>query len=145
VIVAGATYVWTLDGTPLTTTATAYLKIATAGVYTVQVVKDNCGSSVSADFNAVATGIRNNKSDVSFDIIPNPNNGDFEIRMYSRSNKKYSLTLYNVAGQQILKDELNVKTGYNSQKINLTGIEKGSYILSITGDTGTTTQNIIVQ
>ena len=40
---------------------------------------------------------------------------------------------------------MTVRMGQNSKQINLFGIEKGVYFLTILGDEGIATQNIIVQ
>ena len=53
--------------------------------------------------------------------------------------------MYNVTGQEIIKDEMNIQTGVNVKHFSLDHIEKGMYFIAITGKDGVTTQNIIVQ
>ena len=69
----------------------------------------------------------------------------FEIKLTSITNRTYQLTLYNVSGQLISEEEMNVRIGENSKTMNLVGIEKGIYFLSIIGDEGVATQSILVQ
>jgi hypothetical protein len=133
VIVAGATYVWTLDGTPLTTTATAYLKIATAGVYTVQVVKDNCGSSVSADFNAVATGIRNSNAVKAFEIYPNPTEGRLTLSLTLIKNSTVQLSIYSPEGRELFIRNYG-STRSVSDELNMQPLAKGVYIIKLRVD-----------
>jgi hypothetical protein len=144
--IGGASYNWYRNGTLLTTTNTNILKITLSGSYTVEVVGTNtCKSVLSTAFNATITGIKNNKLDIQYSIIPNPNNGLFEIKVTSVVSKNYQLRLYNVSGQTILTEEINIKSGLNSKMINIAGIEKGVYFISLIGDDGVSTQSIIVQ
>ncbi|MCC6582256.1 MAG: T9SS type A sorting domain-containing protein, partial [Chitinophagales bacterium] len=143
--ISGASYEWYKGGVLQTTTSTSYYKFPSSGTYTVKVINNSCPSAISANFNAVLTGVKNNKLNVELSIIPNPNNGSFEIRVTSGMNKTYQLKLFNLSGQVLVDEEMNIRTGQNSKQINLTGIEKGVYFLSIIGEDGTTTQNIIVQ
>jgi hypothetical protein len=78
-------------------------------------------------------------------MYPNPTNGLFEIKITSITNKTYQLKLYSLSGQLISEEEMNVRVGENSKNMNLIGIEKGVYFLSIIGDDGVATQSILVQ
>ena len=91
------------------------------------------------------TSIKNNKLNVELSVIPNPNNGVFDITIVSAFNKTYLLKLFNLSGQVLVEEDMNVRIGQNSKRINLFGIEKGVYFLTILGDEGIATQNIIVQ
>jgi hypothetical protein len=53
--------------------------------------------------------------------------------------------LYNVTGQTILTDELNVRAGQNIKVFNLNDIEKGVYFLTLVAGDEISTQNIIIQ
>ena len=71
--------------------------------------------------------------------------GLFEIRVAALKTGKYVLSLFNVAGQEIMKEEMNVLQGMNVKQFNLNTIEKGMYFISIAGNEGVSTQNILVQ
>ncbi|MBK9328690.1 MAG: T9SS type A sorting domain-containing protein [Sphingobacteriales bacterium] len=144
-IVVGASYEWYKGGVLQATTSVPSFKITSSGVYTVKVISNNCPSQISANFNASLTAITVNKLDITFTVSPNPNNGEFEIRFYSAKNKNYSLSVYNLTGQVILKEDVTLRIGNNSKRINLNGIEKGAYFLSIIGEEGFAVQNIIIQ
>jgi len=145
-ITTGTSYKWYLNGTIFTTTTLPKIKLTQNGSYTVEVVGANtCTSALSAGFNATITGIKNNRLDIQYSIIPNPNNGLFEMKITSAINKIYQLKIFSISGQEILSEEINIKAGQNSTPINLTGIDKGIYLLSLISDDGISTQNIIVQ
>jgi hypothetical protein len=144
-VVIGATYEWYKAGVLQITTSVPSYKITSSGVYTVKVISNNCPSTISSNFNAALTAVSVNRLDISFTVTPNPNIGEFEMKIYSAKNKNYSLSIYNLSGQVILKEDVSLRSGNNSKRINLNGIEKGVYLLSITGEEGYAVQNIIIQ
>jgi PKD repeat protein len=145
VIIAGATYEWFKSGVLQSTTTTPFYKFTSNGAYTLKIVNNDCSSALSANLNAVLTSIKNNKLNVELSVIPNPNNGVFDITIVSAFNKTYLLKLFNLSGQVLVEEDMTVRMGQNSKQINLFGIEKGVYFLTILGDEGIATQNIIVQ
>jgi PKD repeat protein len=144
-IVAGATYEWYKGGVLQTTTNFPFFKITTSGVYTVKVINGTCVSTISNNFNASLTAVKLNQLSLSFAVIPNPNNGIFEIKITSDKNNDYQLKLFNMTGQVLLNDAVRIRIGQNSRLINVSGLENGMYFISIIGDEGMATQNIIVQ
>ena len=145
VIIAGATYEWFKSGVLQSTTTTPFYKFTSNGAYTLKIVNNDCSSALSANLNAVLTSIKNNKLNVELSVIPNPNNGVFDITIVSAFNKTYLLKLFNLSGQVLVEEDMTVRIGQNSKQIDLFGIEKGVYFLTILGDEGIATQNIIVQ
>ena len=70
-------------------------------------------------------------------IFPNPNNGQFNVRIETFSNSEISINLYDQLGKVILNKRLNI----NSLKDNTLSIlepsnalKKGMYILEISDD-----------
>ncbi|HRH57792.1 MAG TPA: T9SS type A sorting domain-containing protein, partial [Chitinophagales bacterium] len=144
-VVVGASYEWYLGASLKATTSTPYLKISIGGSYTVKVIKDACPSITSASFPASLTAVRNNKLEIKYMVVPNPNNGMFELNITSGSNKTYQLKLFSVSGQIILTDEINLRAGLNNKRFNITDIEKGVYFLSVIGEEGISTQAVLIQ
>lgn len=92
------------------------------------------------------TAINHNRTqDISISIFPNPSNGNFEINIPSKIAANYYLKIYNLTGQTILEDAILAHQGINTKSINLTGIEKGMYLLNMVSDNATYTQRIIIQ
>ncbi len=143
--ITGTQYKWYLNNVLMTTTSVAFLKVTQNGSYKVEVVNNSCTSLASAAINISLTGVKYNKLDIGFSIYPNPTNGLFEIKLTSIANRTYQLKLYSLSGQLISEEEMNVRVGENSKNMNLVGIEKGIYFLSIIGDDGVATQSILVQ
>jgi hypothetical protein len=146
VIVAGASYEWYKSGVLVATTATPYYKIAGSGDYTVKVISNSCSSVLSASFAAILTGIKNNTLSVVFAILPNPNNGQFDIQLTAPKGGKYHLVIYNAVGQSLVKEEVLLQANImNTKRYSLNGIEKGMYMITLSGNDGVSTQHFIVQ
>ena len=144
--VTGATYNWYRNGVFLISTNLPKYKITQSGTYTVEVVGANsCISIRSANFNAVLTGIKNNKLNIEYSITPNPSNGEFQIKITSKETKLYQLKMYNVNGQIVFSDEISIRTGENIKQINVNDVERGFYLISLISDEGVNTQSIIIQ
>lgn len=144
-IVSGANYDWYKNGGFLTTTSLPKLKITENGIYTVKTSNLGCTSTVSSNFNAVLTSLHFKKLNIEYAIVPNPNNGTFELNISSKQNKTYLLKIYTINGQVLLEDELRLKMGLNNKIIQLQNIENGMYFLSIIGEEGVSTQSILIQ
>ncbi len=146
VIVVGASYEWYKSGLLVSTTATPYYKIASSGDYTVKVISNSCSSTLSTSFAAVLTGIRNNTLAAVFNVLPNPNNGQFDVQLTVLKGGKYQLMIYNAVGQSIVKEEVLLQSNVmNTKKYSINGMEKGMYIIALSGTDGVATQHFIVQ
>ncbi len=144
--VTGTSYNWYKNGAFFISTNIPKLKLTQNGTYTVEVVGANtCVSARSGNFNAVITGIKNNKLQIDYAVVPNPSNGIFEIRISGTANKHYQLSIYNLSGQEIISEDIDIRVGQNIKQIDAGSIEKGFYFLSLTGDDGINTQRIIIK
>jgi len=146
IIMAGATYLWYKENVLIATTSTSYLEITENGIYTLKIENNDCVSSLSNVVNAeIITAVRINKQDIQFAIIPNPNNGVFDLKLTTTKSGKFLLSIYNITGQQLLKEEINIAKGVNVKQINLKNIEKGMYFIAVANEDGINTQNILIQ
>lgn len=142
---AGASYDWYKNGVFHATTSTRFIRITQAGTYTLIIRNNGCSSISSTGFNATLTAIIKNKLAIQLAIVPNPNNGAFDINIVSPAYKNYTLSMFTIAGQEIYTDEFNVHIGQNNKRVSIPNLEKGIYLISIIGEEGTSTQTILVQ
>ena len=70
------------------------------------------------------------ESQLEWKVFPNPNDGDFSISIYADNSNKAEVTLYNLTGQVIRNQSIEVQTGMN--QLNFTQLAKGMYIMNIT-------------
>lgn len=91
------------------------------------------------------TGIGNtSSSDVSFDVTPNPNNGEFQLKISSTEIMNYDLNVRNVLGQVVYTDNISVN-GTLIEQIDLTQFEKGVYFVSLENGAERILKKVVVQ
>ncbi len=81
----------------------------------------------------VYTSVNSITSDNSgFDIYPNPTSGKINFAIDNADPGEYILSVYNMLGQKVYSDKLNI-TGHYSSSFDLTNCGKGVYLFTITG------------
>ena len=60
-------------------------------------------------------------------IYPNPNNGNFNIQIFSKENNALTLKVCNVIGQEVFVEELTF-TNSSDENLNLSHLDKGIYL-----------------
>ena len=121
---------WYLDGNAIAGATSQDYTMTTLGNYTV-VVTNISGCSASS--------ISHTTTDDDFIIYPDPNNGEFQIRM-PNGVLIQELKIYNIFGHLIYQS----KTGETS--LNLQGLSGGAYIIEIkTGNKTYKTKKFIIQ
>jgi aminopeptidase N len=84
---------------------------------------------VSYNNNAVKSGTTADKNDVT--VYPNPVGDQFNVLLRNFSADKASITIHNVAGQLIWKQELSIPTGADLITVPSSTWSRGIYILSV--------------
>ncbi|MDI5889392.1 MULTISPECIES: endonuclease [Flavobacterium] len=74
----------------------------------------------------------------SFNIYPNPSNGNVKIN-FENSNEKYSVQVFSILGQKVFEKEYT-----NSSSAALNNLQKGVYLVKITNDNKSVTKKLIV-
>lgn len=77
-------------------------------------------------------------------VYPNPTNGNFNIRMTTKTNK-VTTEIINLAGQIVLTNTYNVAGNKIDQAINATNLPKGVYIVKINDGDTTQTKKLIIK
>jgi hypothetical protein len=78
-------------------------------------------------------------------IYPNPNNGEFTVQINSLNNGLYELSVVDLVGKELYKEEINCNAGSNIQKLNLQQLEKGIYLVHIRKGEGTITKKLFIK
>ena len=111
----------------------------TAGPYTVTVTDANgCFSDTTIVISSLSTIVKNER--LEFSIFPNPSNGDVQISTNKKGN--YSIIVRNLIGQELMKLSFN---GLLNKKINLTELNTGIYLITITGQEFEKTRRMIIK
>ena len=148
--VTGATsYSWSITGgaaiSPSGTTAIVNYNTALS---TSAVIRANavnaCGASQPGGLTvAVSLFCRTAADDVTVSntelgAYPNPTSGKATVSFNAASESKYLVKVTDMIGNALVSDVVNAIEGYNTQDIDLTGVAKGIYMISVTAADGTT-------
>jgi len=92
-----------------------------------------------------ASGIKANKNTMtSLKAYPNPFNEDLTINFTSYENKKITYVMFDMMGNQVIKESVEVVKGDNEFKINTNDIGHGVYFINMTGSDGKKTSTLKV-
>lgn len=78
-----------------------------------------------------------------FSVYPNPNNGEFNIKMSSQSNQDINVQVFDIRGREVLRQTLE-NTGAINQAIRLDNVQSGMYILNVNDGNRKLTKKLIV-
>lgn len=80
----------------------------------------------------------------SFNIYPIPNRGNFTIDLSSTSSNDISVFVHDVRGRKVYGDSFN-NTGSFNKEIQLSGVQKGLYIVTVTDGERKEFKKIIIE
>lgn len=91
--------------------------------------------AVRLNLGNLTTGIDqvNSVNNISFAVSPNPTNGEFTLTAESKTAKTYNLNVRNMLGQSVHAEIIAVN-GMMTKNMNLNGLEKGVYFVSLEND-----------
>ncbi|MEZ4801311.1 MAG: M12 family metallo-peptidase [Gelidibacter sp.] len=79
-----------------------------------------------------------------FSIYPNPNNGEFTIKLNSGSNQDIKVQVYDIRGRMVFNNAYANTQTFN-QTINLNAIQSGMYLVTVSDGEKQTTKKIIIE
>lgn len=82
--------------------------------------------------------------DLMVEILPNPNHGEFLLRMFSKKNISLNVFLTSSAGQILFKDPDFTVKGWSQKAYMFPDMEDGIYFIQIRSDTMIITKKIII-
>lgn len=82
----------------------------------------------------------------NINIYPNPSNGRFTINIEASKTEKYRLEVYDIEGKLVSKNIYSVdKDNILNEEIDLSNLDKGSYVAIFTTDEFQTSKSIIIK
>jgi hypothetical protein len=66
-------------------------------------------------------------------LFPNPTNGNVRVVIPGSGNAVYTLRVFDMTGKQVMTTTLTDAGDHISYPINLTGLEKGVYLVKLDG------------
>tara|TARA_B100001109_G_scaffold255896_1_gene262634 strand:- start:10574 stop:12508 length:1935 start_codon:yes stop_codon:yes gene_type:complete len=101
-------------------------------------------AGVRANFNLTVGEEELARKLASFEVTPNPNNGQFTVNIDSKIEADYTLNVRNMLGQVVLTDQVSV----NNQKtiqMDLSNYEKGVYFVTLENDNERKVKKVVVK
>jgi hypothetical protein len=149
----GDTYIWYYGNgdSAVTNVATHKYTYQVSEDYTVKLVaKNSCYThSVSKELGTNATVVSAPKPSVALTkeikLYPNPSNGQFTLEFGNLKPQNGALQIYNLQGQVILNEVLQVRSSGYQKPITLQGQAPGLYILRLTLDKEVINKKIIIE
>lgn len=116
------------------------------GNYTVTLtITNDCGTSVSTQTVDVLTSIFDPNVEFDLTVLPNPNNGIFEMVIESSEADELTWNMYNLQGQSIREGILSVAEGTTRQIVDGKNMAAGIYYLRLQNEVGYKTLKVVVQ
>lgn len=130
---SGGSYVWLLNGQPTGVTGATLPNITVDGIgtYTVRYTGANGCVTTSAPLEVTAQ-----QSDF-FWVYPNPNNGQFQVRVYSTTNTPFTLNVFDAKGAKVYSKTTTPTQAYTTIPVDLgKTTPMGVYVVELRDNTG---------
>jgi hypothetical protein len=129
----GGNFVWLLGGQPTGATGATLsgLTVDNLGAYSVRYTDANDCVNTSA-----AVEVTAQQSDLMW-VYPNPNQGQFQVRVYSTGNTPFTLNVFDAKGAKVFTKTVSPTQAYTTIPVDL-GASKsmGVYVVELRDNTG---------
>ena len=142
-----ATYQWyNGDGAIAGATGREFV-ITQSGVYRLMVTDDNGCSGQSQLLGMTWSGGGVSVSAVGFDwdVYPNPNEGSFTVQIKTPLNDIFLVRVISATGQVVAERRIEVRGEGSSERIQLSGLATGIYLVTLSGTTTHAVQKVVVR
>lgn len=135
---------WYLDGVIIPgATGNQHTAVYT-GTYTVVVTLGGCSSAVSNGILVLPVSLSAAEGGQAFSIYPNPNKGDFNLKVETLKLETYDIEIYNNLGVLVWKkDNVSVNGTFNTN-ISLKDSPAGIYMVSLKNKTNSMVKKVII-
>jgi len=79
-----------------------------------------------------------------FAIFPNPNNGEFTVKLNSNSGNEISIDVYDIRGRRIFNNAYDNGSDFN-QTVKLNNVQSGLYLVTVKDGNRNITKKIVVE
>ena len=114
-------------------TTQAVSNLASGNQYSVTVTDAN-GCEVTDNVDVIS-GIIESEIEGDITLYPNPNNGEFQLRLDNVENGVYNISVKNIVGQVVYQNVANVSGSYN-ENVKLPSMLSGIYFMEISNKDG---------
>ena len=136
------TYQWYINGTPISGAISQFYTATESGIYQVEITNAYGCTSISDPLSVIISGIKESVAGISLNIYPNPNTGEFVIKMNVTKSSDLQIKLFDVIGQVIYEEKLDKYVGNYQNTIDVSNHAKGVYTLQLITEKGTINKKI---
>ncbi len=139
----GVSYNWYFNGGIITTTHAPQLPLfdpSQTGAYSVEAVLQGCASSVTTPIIVVITSVRSGKL-AGLKVYPNPASSRLTVELPTGTRNGQALIL-SAEGKQV---RLTAALSSGANRLDVSALPKGLYLLKIVTAEGTSQQSIVVE
>jgi hypothetical protein len=144
------TYLWNatngniVSGQGTNAVQVQWLSAGTGKIQVQLTSNQNCISTDSSMVSISNVGIRELQSLSQLELYPNPNNGDFKLKITSTKASETRISLLNMLGQEVWTDNKTLSVG--SQEMDLTtNVAAGVYVLRLNNEDGQVQKSVVLR
>lgn len=113
------------------------------GKKSITIIKENGASSTVIERRENLKPASTRLELQSIELFPNPNKGTFKISFESEQLVPTTISILNINGKEVFREEIKDFRGEYSNELNITRFSKGTYLLNIIQDDKVYTEKII--
>ena len=142
---AGYTYLWTWNN-QFSTAQTITVTVVEGGtLVTLTVTDDNgCSGTSSGIIESWPLSVDDPTAAEAYSIFPNPNNGTFTIR-HKGNDEEVSIEVFDLQGKRVYQQLDMTMTNGMDHQMNLSTLPKGSYMMTLTTESGVRQMKVMIQ
>ncbi len=132
--IGGTSWLWNFGDTDTSTLQNPVHTYSSGGLHTVTLIayNGNCSDTITLIDTIINTGINSPNINTSLNVYPDPVNDNLIINLNTlEQGKEWSIILYDVLGQTVLKTTMVTTTGSNQKQLDFSSIAKGIYTLEL--------------
>jgi len=92
----------------------------------------------------IMTSLNEVQNDFAASIFPNPNDGQFNLRLADTGSERIQLVLFDVLGKKVLEDVLSNGGAVQDYPIDLKGLSSGVFFLSLRSSNRNQTLRLVI-
>lgn len=133
----GKTYAWTFSSDTTIRANETNPTIKTSGPQKIQVKltvtsNDGCVKSRTDSIQIFALGLKDNLAqEINLHAFPTPFQNLLQLNFEAKQNESSTIELYNISGQKLLEQVVNLTIGKNQFNLNTNSLQSGLYIVKI--------------
>ncbi|MEI7726912.1 MAG: T9SS type A sorting domain-containing protein, partial [Bacteroidota bacterium] len=142
-----SSYLWlpSQKTTPTITVDSAGIGLHSSNIRVIVTDQNGCVGKDSVMVSFKVCGGIDELAGVSVQVFPNPNSGIFTLEVKTMKQEKLDVTILTPTGETVYTRRGIMVSGVSSEKIDISRLSQGTYMLQVSNGTGSILRKIIVQ